>query len=226
MCGRYVVAGHDIEFSERFQARQLRIPLQPTWNAAPSQDLPVIVEVEGGERQVRLMRWGLRPRWTKPGATASVAPINARAETLYDKPMFRPLVRRRRCLVPAAGFYEWQRQGGRKQPYFLAVKDQPVIAFAGLWDEAPGDEAEEPIASYTIITTRPNDLVAPLHDRMPAILRPEHEAVWLGPEELEPEEAEHLLAPVPAATMEARPVSPAVNRPSNNGPELIAAFEA
>jgi putative SOS response-associated peptidase YedK len=222
MCGRYVVEGHQ-ELSERFQLRQvpLWLPTTTTYNAAPSQDLPVIVEGEEGERAVRLMRWGLRPRWAKPGERAPVAPINARAETLFEKPMYRPLVKRRRCLVPAAGFYEWKREGGRKQPWFFAVKDEPLIAFAGLWDEAPGEGDGEPIASYAIVTTRPNEAVAPLHDRMPAILRPEHEAAWLVREELGPEEVGHLLAPYPADEMEARQVSPAVNRVGNDGPELI-----
>jgi len=223
MCGRYVVAGNVHEFSERFQARQVRFRFEPTWNAAPSQDLPVIVEAEDGAREVRVMRWGLRPRWTKPGERSSVAPINARAETLFEKPMFRPLVRRRRCLVPASGFYEWKREGSRKHPVYFAVRDEPLFAFAGLWDEVGGEAGEESAASYTIITTQPNDLVAPLHNRMPAILRPEHEDVWLGSEDLDPEEVRHLLAPVPAGTMEARPVGLGVNRPGNNGPELIAA---
>jgi putative SOS response-associated peptidase YedK len=221
MCGRYVVEGHQ-ELSERFQLRQvpLWLPETTTYNAAPSQELPVIVEEEDGERAVRLMRWGLVPRWTKPGERASVAPINARGETLFEKPMFRSLVKRRRCLVPAAGFYEWKREGGRKQPYFIAVRDEPVVAFAGLWDEAPGGDGE-PIVSYTIVTTAANEAVAPLHDRMPAILRPEHEGVWLGPEELAPEEVGQLLAPFPAAAMAAHPVSAAVNRVGSNGPELI-----
>src|SRR5262245_59177319 len=126
MCGRYVVQGHP-EYSDRFQAQQLELfHLDSIYNVAPSQQLPVIVEDEQGQRVIRLMRWGLVPRWQK-GSGPSVAPINARAETVTEKPMFRDLIRSRRCLVPASGFYEWQRLERRKQPYFLRLRDRPVF---------------------------------------------------------------------------------------------------
>jgi putative SOS response-associated peptidase YedK len=223
MCGRYVVEGTEdlSEFSERFQLRQIPLSLfTATYNAAPSQELPVVLAGDEGERDLRLLRWGLLPRWRKPGQASSVAPINARAETLLEKPMFRPLVGRRRCLVPASGFYEWRRTGGPKQPYYIHPRDRALVGFAGLYDESP-----DGVGSFTIITTSPNELVAPLHDRMPAILRPEDEADWLSPDLTDPHAAQALLRPYPAAAMAADPVSPAVNNTRNNGPELIAPLE-
>ena len=228
MCGRYVVEGVQ-ELSERFQLRQVGLLFEPTFNAAPSELLPVIVEDDAGERQLRLMRWGLIPKWSKPGGKG-VQPINARAETLREKPLFRPLLHRRRCIVPASGFYEWWREGGVKQPYFLTTKDGEVFGFAGLYDEtidrpsgAPGAEgpAEAAQGSYTIITSGANEAVAPIHDRMPVILRPEHEDGWLSHEVTDPDEIEHLLTPRPAAEMRSYPVSKAVNNVRNDRPDLI-----
>ena len=219
MCGRYVVAGHQ-ELSERFQLRQLSLRLAPTYNAAPSQQLPVVLEDERGERVVRLLQWGLRPRWQKPGAARSIAPINARAETLLDKPLFRPLVGHRRCIVPANGFYEWQRTDGRKQPYYLTTTDGSLLGFAGLYDEA-ADPDGEALGSYAIITTAANPLVVPLHERMPAILRADDEAEWLSRDVTDPHQVERLLHPYPAEAMVAYPVGTAVNNVRHDGPDLI-----
>lgn len=225
MCGRYVVAGRldNLEFSERFQLRQLKIELPETYNAAPSQRLPVILEEDAAERAARLMQWGLVPRWRKPGERDSFAPINARAETVLEKPMFRPLMGNRRCLVPASGFYEWQQRAGGKQPYYITVREQPLIAFAGLYDER--EEDGEVLASYTILTTAANDLMAELHNRMPVILHPEDEEEWLSREVDNPHAVEHLLRPFPAEAMETRPVSRTVNNVRNDGPELIEPVE-
>jgi len=218
MCGRYVIEGYQ-ELSERFQLRQIPFTLFPMFNAAPSQDLPVITENDEGERTIQLMRWGLVPRWQKPGQSASVAPINARAETLLEKPMFRSLVKRQRCLIPANGFYEWQRLDGRKQPYFIHLQDDALFGFAGLYDEAAGD------ASFTIITTAANDLVAPIHDRMPVMLSPSDEADWLSPDLDDSHAAQALLQPYPAAEMTADAVSTAVNNVRNNTPDLLDPIE-
>lgn len=222
MCGRYVIAGYKdgTEFSERFQLRHIPQTLFPTFNAAPSQELPVVLSEEEGERQLRLMRWGLIPRWRKPGQSSSIAPINARAETLLEKPMFRPLVKRHRCLVPATGFYEWQRVGDRKQPYHIHLDDDALFGFAGLWDEA-----SDGTSSFAIVTTAANELMAPLHDRMPVILRPEDEADWLSPDLDDAHHAQSLLHPYRAEAMTAEPVSPKVNNARNNGPELIEPVE-
>ncbi len=216
MCGRYLVSGYQ-ELSERFQLRQIPEHLFPRFNAAPSQELPVVIEDEDGERAVRLMRWGLVPRWRKPGQSKGVAPINARAETLLEKPMFRPLIGKRRCLVPANGFYEWRREGGKKLPYHIHRPDGELFGFAGLWDESPeGDD------SFAIITTAANGVVAPLHDRMPAILRPEDEEEWLSHDLADPHATQALLRPYPDEVMAADAVSSAVNNPRHDGPELIA----
>jgi len=219
MCGRYVIASND-ELSERFQLRQLHLDWAGTYNAAPSELLPVIVEDEGGERVLRLLRWGLVPRWQRPGSGRGIAPINARAESVLEKPMFRGLVAHRRCLVPSNGFYEWQVRDGRKQPYFACLRDEPLFAFAGLYDEpAPGSE-DEP-GSYTILTTYANPVMAPIHDRMPVILHEADEAEWLSRELTDPHPLERLFAPYPEAAMEVYPVSKAVNNVRNNGPDLI-----
>lgn len=216
MCGRYMIQGSD-DLSERFKLTGSQLRWLGTYNAAPSEQLPIVVEAEDGERQLRLMQWGLVPRWTKPGGR-SVAPINARAETVRDKPMFRRLIGSRRCLVPANGFYEWQQQGGPKQPYFIGVNDEPLFAFGGLYDEGAG---EEDPGSYTILTTQANELVAPIHNRMPVILRPEDEGDWLSREVTDADFIERLFAPFAADDMFAYPVSKAVNNVRNDGPELI-----
>jgi putative SOS response-associated peptidase YedK len=219
MCGRYVIAGVH-ELSERFQLRLIPPDLFPTWNAAPTQRLPVVVEAGDGERALRLMQWGLLPRWSRPGSRP-IAPINARAETLEDKPMFRGLLRRSRCIVPVNGFYEWRQSGGRKQPYYIAPADDGDIwGLAGLYDQVEGPDGE-PLSSYTIVTTAANPLLAPLHERMPAILRRDDEADWLSPEVDDPRQLELLLRPAPPDHISLRPVGPSVNNARNNGPELI-----
>jgi putative SOS response-associated peptidase YedK len=163
------------------------------------------------------MRWGLIPHWAKE-AKVGARMINARAETLTERASFRPLLRTRRCLVPASGFYEWHPT--TKVPHYVHPKDADVFAFAGLHDVWRDPEGEE-IASYTIITTTPNALLAPIHDRMPVILRPADQDAWLDPDETEPEPLLALLKPYPARAMVAYPVSRAVNSPRNDGPELL-----
>jgi len=227
MCGRYVVEGVQ-ELSERFQLTNLRFMFEPTFNAAPSELLPVIVEDESGARQARLMRWGLIPKWSKPGGK-SIQPINARAETLREKPMFRPLLSRRRCIVPASGFYEWRREDGAKQPYFLTTNDRTLFGFAGLYDETADPDADGPDSaiqgSYAIITTGAHDAVAHIHDRMPVILRPENEAAWLSQDVTNPHEIEQLMRPIAADQMRTYPVSKAVNNVRNNRPDLVEPIE-
>ena len=223
MCGRYVLDAPE-DLSERFQLRQLAIKLPHTWNAAPTNQLPVIIEPEEGEREAELMQWGLIPRWAKPGEKRSLAPINARAETLSEKPMFRNLVKRNRCLVPANGFYEWKNLGDHKQPYYITVPDDPLFAFAGLYETFTNDAGEE-TSTYTIITTEPNELMSTLHTRMPVILHEQDEQEWLDPEVTDPTQVERLLVPYPADEMEAFPVSRKVGNTRNDGPDLIEPIE-
>lgn len=220
MCGRYVIEDFQ-ELSETLRQLpfQSMYDPQPNWNAAPTQELPVVIGVDGS-LQLRPMQWGLIPAWIKPGEKPKVAPINARSETLAEKPMFRNLVRRKRCLVPANGFYEWKRTGGPKQPYFIHLADQPIMLMAGLYDVRTGDDGE-PEASYTIITGPPNEMMAEIHDRMPMIIRPDDVALWMDADITELAPLEPLLQPLPDTETEMYPVSTAVNSVKNNTPELL-----
>jgi putative SOS response-associated peptidase YedK len=214
------VLGRVTDLSERFQLRQIPMPLDPTFNADPSQNLPVIIIEPDGARRVVAMKWGLEPKWSRPDRGPSPAPINARAETLTERAMFRGLIAHHRCLVPATGFYEWQQTARGKQPFFVHPTDQELFAFAGLWSELPqrDDDAE---ASFTIITTAPNEIVARLHNRMPAILERSVEDEWLDPTVTDSGVVERVVYPYPADRTEVYPVSRAVNNTRNNGPELI-----
>ncbi len=222
MCGRYLFYEYK-ELSERLT--QVSIDAEyldrfsPTWNAAPAQTLPVIVEVDG-QLVVQGMHWGLIPKWTKPGQRPKVTPINARAETLGEKPMFRSLVKGRRCVVPSNGFYEWKREGTHKQPYLIEPAEGDLMLFAGLYDVAPGI-GEEPTSSFTIVTTASNDAMAELHDRMPVVLDGDEAETWLDPGLTEFEPLEHLLQPASDDAISIRPVSRDVNNPRHDGPALI-----
>lgn len=220
MCGRYVIEWLPDELSERFQLRRIPSFLFASFNAAPTQELPVILELENGERELRIMRWGLIPRWSKAGDTKAPAPFNARAESLLEKPMFRSLVGRARCLVPANGYYEWKLIDGKKQPYLISVKDQELFAFAGLYDEFNNAEGGT-TASYTIITTAANEFSSGYHHRMPVILRRESEAEWIGHDQVDRHAAARLLQPYPTGAMTAHAVSTAVNNARNNTAQLI-----
>jgi len=222
MCGRYVLNAPE-DLSERFQLRQLSISIPHSWNVAPTTENPVIVENRDGEREARLMTWGLTPRWAAAKQTGkkSLAPINARAESLGEKPMFRNLIKSRRCLVPANGFYEWKNMGDHKQPYFITVPEDPLFAFAGLYD-AWKDENDDVVASYTIVTTAANELMRTLHERMPVILHKDDEEEWLDRSVTDAVQVERMLGPYPSADMKVVPVSRDVNNVRNNGPELIA----
>ena len=222
MCGRFS-RGQDQEAIEaRFELAPGGPPAPASYNIAPGQDVPVVVAGTGG-RELRLLRWGLTPSWAKdPGG--GPRPINARAETAASKPAFRFALKRRRCLVPADGFYEW-RAGGKgrpKQPYFFQLKDGGLFALAGLWEvwRPPEGEGGE-LVSFAILTTRANDLVGEIHERMPVILDPGNEAAWLEMGEKDPAELETLMAPYPTEKMQAHPVSPRVNFINVNEPGLI-----
>lgn len=226
MCGRYAFYEHQ-ELSERltnvsFDTNFLD-QFRPTWNAAPSQTLPVIVEDEG-RVEVRGMNWGLVPKWTKPGERPKVTPINARSETITEKPMFRSLVKYRRCIVPSNGFYEWKRTPGGKQPYFIEPAEGQLMLFAGLFDEAKlaGGESLE---SFTIITTEANDAMSALHDRMPVILEDDDLEAWLDRDLTDFQPLEHLLRPSPDEAIQIHPVSKDVNNARHNGPDLIESIE-
>jgi putative SOS response-associated peptidase YedK len=170
----------------------------------------------GSGREAALLRWGLIPPWSKD---PKQAPINARAETAADKPTFRHALRKRRCLVPADGFYEWAAVGGRKQPCCLRPWDERPWAFAGLWERWEGPEG--PVESCAVLTTEANELVRPVHDRMPVILPERHWAAWLDAGLQDAAELVPLLRPIPSDAMRAYPVGALVNNPRNEGPECL-----
>ncbi len=218
MCGRYVLAEINA-LASRFGVAGDLPSVAPRYNVAPTQVMPVVVK--HSPNSLVLMRWGLAPSWAKEGKTEPTL-INARAETLAQKPTFRRLLASQRCLVPASGFYEWKQTETGKIPHYIALKDEPLFGFAGLYDRWTDDQGTE-ILSYTIITTAPNDLMASIHNRMPAILGRDEEEFWLNPDETEAGRLLPLLRPYPADKMKATPVSRAVNNVRNDGPGLVQA---
>jgi putative SOS response-associated peptidase YedK len=225
MCGRYTLTKSPSDLQDVFDLKGPSLNLPPRYNLAPSQDAPVVRrDAEEGEgRALAMLRWGLVPSWSKE-PKSGYSMINARAETVAEKPAFRRLLKSHRCLVPADGFYEWRPVGKRKQPYRIAMKDGAPFAFAGLWDRWRGAEGET-IESFTIIVTEANALVRPIHDRMPVILDPGDYALWLGEGEAAVEPALALLKPHPAELMTAYPVDPRVNNPRNDDAELLAPLD-
>jgi putative SOS response-associated peptidase YedK len=217
MCGRYTLASPTERLAEEFGVDASSIELSPNYNVAPTQGVAAVLE-EAGQRRLEVLRWGLIPPWADdPGIGSRM--INARSETAPGKPSFRRAFRERRCLIPADGFYEWQRTNGAKQPYYIHMEDGRPFAFAGLWESwSKGGEGE--VRTCTILTTGANALVGEVHDRMPVILAHDVYDVWLDPAS-ERDELTGLLAPYPEDEMEAYPVSRFVNSPSNNDPRCI-----
>lgn len=205
MCGRFSLGLDPAEIAAALPGYELPADLAPRHNIAPSQ--PVAVIPNTGARKVELFRWGLIPAWAKDPAIGNRL-INARAETLSEKPAFRGAFRRRRCLILADGFYEWHAEPGRraKTPYYIRLTSGGLFAFAGLW-ETWQPPAGAPVHSCTLITTTPNALIAPLHDRMPVILPEAVYALWLEPGEVPPARLQPLLAPYPAEALTAYPVN-------------------
>jgi putative SOS response-associated peptidase YedK len=219
MCGRYTLSSPTDLLADLLELSSVP-ELAPRYNIAPTQEAAVVRG--GGETGVRsldLLRWGLIPFWAKDSGIGSRM-INARAETVAEKPSYRASFKRQRCLVPADGFYEWQATGGRKQPFYFRFEGGGPFALAGLWDRWEKGEGE-PVETFTILTTEPNEIVAPVHQRMPVILDHEGMAIWLDPAIEDPEQLTQLLGPFPAAGMEAYPVSTYVNSPGNDTPRCI-----
>lgn len=218
MCGRFTQTSPLADYQERFGFGPEVLEYAPRYNLAPSQD--ALVVLSGGQgRRAALLRWGLVPRWAKDPAMGARL-INARAESLGQKPAFRGPLAGRRCLVPANGFYEWKQGPSSRRPYLFRLAGVRPFALAGLWD-AWQDSAGRTLRSFTIITTEANEVVARAHPRMPVILRPEHEAAWLDAGGTDMRQLQRLLAPHPAEVMEAVAVSTMVNTPDNEGPGLI-----
>jgi putative SOS response-associated peptidase YedK len=220
MCGRYTIVKKAEAIEQRFGAHLEKDAFRESFNAAPTQVLPVISN--SSPEAISYFKWGLIPFWAKDASIGNKM-INARAETLTQKPSFKKSLQGKRCLVIADGFYEWKKEGKTKQPYRITLKDNGLFAFAGLWDEWK-DPAGNKVQTFTIITTDPNELMASIHNRMPVILPPAHEKHWLNPD-LKPADALELLLPYNASDMEAYPVSTLVNSPANNSPEVIESLE-
>lgn len=220
MCGRYAFYEPWDEFLQTYQIEASHIDQPaPVYNAAPSMNLPVVYHKEGS-RQAGVFRWGLIPHWSKD-EKIGYKMINARGETVANKPAFRKPFASQRCLVPASGFFEWRRIGKDKQPCFIHFSDRTPMFFAGLYDEWVSKEDGEMLTTYTIITTEANSKMAELHDRMPAILPPEQFDTWLDPEDSNKEQLQQMLQPWPEDTITYYPVSKAVGNPRNQSPDLI-----
>lgn len=221
MCGRFTLRAPASVVAEHFAVFEMP-PFAPRFNIAPSQPVAVVrlaPERAQPQRELVWLRWGLVPSWAKDPAVGNRM-INARAETAAEKPAYRAAWRRRRCLVAADGFYEWQGRGKRKQPYFFHMRDDGPFAFAGLWESWEGPQHSH-LESCTLLTTESNDLVRPIHDRMPVILAPDDYAQWLDVSIREPESLLPLLRPYSSEEMAAHEVRTLVNNPRNDDPMCI-----
>lgn len=223
MCGRFTLSASPEELEELFDLPEAPI-VTPRYNIAPTQPVGVVrIDPQSKAREWTFMQWGLVPSWAKdPGIGAQL--INARAETVQEKPSFRSAFKRRRCLVPASGFYEWQRLEKGKQPYYITMSDGSPFAIAGLWEHWEGNDGSA-LSTCTLLTTDPNELMEKLHNRMPVIVAPEDYAMWLGNGSEESpaalDQLRHLLRPYPAAHMKAYPISTFVNTVRNEGAQCI-----
>lgn len=220
MCGRYVVAYDPQTLVSGFSVTRVT-PFPRRWNVTPQTPVPVVYETREGERVAELMRWGLVPHWARD-ATIGHRLNNARADGLFDKPSFRQAARRRRCLLPASGFYEWQATPAGKQPWYISSRSGEPLAMAGLFEAWRSKESEEWLLTCCVVTVDANTLMTPIHDRMPALLAPGQWATWLARGEQEPAHLAPLLAPCAPAALLAWPVSRAVSRGTAEGESLIA----
>jgi len=226
VCGRYAFYTPTEAVVRLFGVTGMNTPdLAPRYNIAPTQEVPVVRLSPSGDdearpvRELALVRWGLVPFWAKDPSIGNRM-INARGESVAEKPAFRAAFARRRCLVPADGFFEWQKTATGKQPWYIHARDGGPLAFAGLWELWDAKGTQAPLASCTIVTTRANDFMKPLHDRMPVILDEEAREAWLDPEAPRPL-LKGLLEPLDDDRLAAHPVSRKVNSPSNEAPELL-----
>jgi len=220
MCGRYTLRAPADVIADEFELPVMP-PWVPRWNVAPTQTVAAIRLTDGKPEGVNL-RWGLIPWWAEDVKKLPLL-INAKSESAATKPAFRDAFKRRRCLVLADGFFEWQKIGKQKQPWYYTLRNERPFAFAGLWDR--WKRGEQPIESCTILTTDANELAAAVHDRMPVILAREARDAWLDPEIDDPAALQELLRPYPAAEMSAYQVNPIVNKAGNDVPECVAPLD-
>jgi putative SOS response-associated peptidase YedK len=227
MCGRFSSTSQLQFLLEQFRAEPLGVEgHQPSWNVAPASDILVVTASPEGARQLRELKWGLVPRWAKDPSGANRM-INLRAETVREKKGWKSTLARRRCIIPIDGFYEWQDQGKgqRKQPFYITSRDFTPLALAGLWATWRDPDSGEELFTCTILTTSANDLMEPVHHRMPVILAHEDWDTWLDPENTDTEELAKLLVPAPEEMLTLWPVDPAVGNVRNNRPELQEPLE-
>lgn len=227
MCGRFSLNQTGEELAEAFQLSTTPY-VESRFNIAPTQPVATITAtLDNPEPQFHLLQWGLIPSWAKD-PTIGNRLINARAETVAEKPSFRAAFKRRRCLILADGFYEWQRRANRKtkQPYYFFLIEHQPFAFAGLWEHWTDPNSGGELQTCTILTTAPNELMEPIHNRMPVILSQADYEGWLDPSSYNPGELERMLGPYPAAAMESYAVSTLVNKPQNDVPDCIAPLES
>ncbi|HEY1475214.1 MAG TPA: SOS response-associated peptidase [Pseudolabrys sp.] len=217
MCGRYTVTSAPAALRALFRyEEQPNFP--PRYNIAPTQPI-AIVRLVDGKRHFALVRWGLLPSWVKDPKTFTLL-INARGESATEKPAFRAAMKRRRCLIPADGFYEWQATGERKRPFYVRAKSGAPLAFAGLWETWEGPNGEE-LETAAIVTTSANRTLKPIHDRMPVIVPPEAFDLWLNCPDVDAKTVEALIQPAPDGLLEAYEISTAVNRTGNDNAKLL-----
>jgi putative SOS response-associated peptidase YedK len=217
MCGRFAQRTDPKRVAKWFGVEEVP-ELEPRYNIAPTQEITAVRETEDG-REITFFKWGLIPSWAKDTSMGARL-INARSETVREKPAFRQAFKQRRCIIPADGFYEWQRTDGRKQPFFFQMKDESPFGFAGLWEQWKGEEGKV-INSCTILTTAANEVLRPVHDRMPVILHSDDYSLWLDHDTRKLEMVEDLLRPYPSREMASYPVSTLINSPRSQGERLI-----
>lgn len=222
MCGRYTLTSSGEDLALAFDLSELPLVV-PRYNMAPTQEAAVVRVLEpGGPRRLDPLKWGLIPFWAKEAAIGNKM-INARAESVAEKPSYKSSFKNKRCLVAADGFYEWKKEGKAKQPYLIRRADKKPFAFAGLWSSWRNPaQGGQPVQTFTILTTSANDLMRPLHDRMPVILDRENFDLWLDPKMQDTEALQKLLVPYAAEGFEAFPVSRVVNSPANDVADCIA----
>jgi len=217
MCGRFALRTPTKKLAEEFRVEEAPT-VKARYNIAPTQSILAVRQSDDG-REAVVLKWGLIPSWAKDDSM-SARLINARSETVTEKPAFREAFKRSRCIIPADGFYEWQRTEGKKQPFFFSMRDERMFGFAGLWDRWK-EEGGKVIESCTILTTEANEVLLPVHDRMPVILHHETYDEWLNTDVRALESLKELLRPYPSSEMTSYPVSARVNNPRNQGEELI-----
>ncbi len=221
MCGRFIQTNKSKQIDKKFKVNTAQDSfLKPRYNIAPTQTIPAVLET-GGERIISGLKWGLIPHWSKDDTFAAKL-INARAESIAEKPSFRDAFTNRRCIIPASGFYEWDKKSsGAKQPFYFYLKEKEVFGFAGLWEEWLDKASGELVETCTIITTEANRVLEPVHDRMPVILKSKDYEQWLDEKQADTNKLQNLLVPYPAKEMASHAVGKAVNSPSNDSSELI-----